>query len=77
MKIYKLKIAANPHYFTYFDSHVIAAKTEVIARKMANEITDDEGEIWEDVEKVNCYEVGEYTGKINNPHIILSSYIAN
>lgn len=46
-----------------FDAKVIIAMTEQDARKLANENVGDEGEIWDDVGRVECVEVileGEY-----------------
>ncbi len=51
---------------------VIAAKDEIQARKMANELAKDEGKIWVSKRKVSCVEII----KKGDPRIILQSFNA-
>lgn len=77
MKLYLIEnISENRHYYDAYRGFVIAANSETEARKIANECPGDEGSIWEDCEKVSCKEIGEYTGELTEPMIVLYDFNA-
>ncbi len=53
MKIFYLSVRNVVGYDSY-DAKVVIAVNECNARKMANENTGDEGDIWQDKDKVSC-----------------------
>ena len=53
MKIFHLYRKEGPSYDEY-DAKIIVAENEEKARQIANQHTECEGEIWEDMALVNC-----------------------
>lgn len=60
--------------YDYYDSKVIEAGSELMARKVANFHTgtyDDEGYIWENSSKVSCVELCD---SYDGPSVVIASY---
>jgi hypothetical protein len=58
--------------YDQYDAKIIRASSEYEARKIANETTGDEGQIWTDSTKVSCVLVKS----IGKPEAILESFCA-
>lgn len=67
MNLYRLERKDDVGYDEY-EEKIVYAKTSSQARKIANEVVGDEGEIWTNIKLVSCKRIEKKIGEVSSSY---------